>query len=391
MTSATLMKDDQGPYGSDRASENWAARAEELCPKIAANAEQHDRKGVFVAANFALLKEAGFFTALVPSNLGGGGASIEEMCKCIRILAASCGSTALAFSMHSHLVAAAMWRRQHQGAPTEGLLRRVASEGLVLVSSGGSDWLQSGGIAERVEGGFRVTARKPFASGSPWGDLLVTSAVYNDPAEGPTVLHFAVPLKGEGVSRLETWQTLGMRGTGSDDLVLDNVFLPDAAISGRRPAGVWHMLFHTISMIAFPMIYSAYAGLADGARASALETARAKADDACTVQIVGEMENDHLSMQLAHERMVALAQHGEPGEETTSDVMALRTLVGRHAIAVVTKAMEAAGGSSFYCRGGLERVFRDVQAARFHPLQEKQQLDFTGRVALGRPVDRSEG
>ena len=92
---------------------------------------------------------------------------------------------------------------------------------------------------DKVEGGYRMTARKAFASGSPVGDLLVTSAVYDDPEDGPTVLHFAAPLKGEGVSHLPTWQTLGMRGTGSNDIVFDGVFMPDAAIagSGRRASG----------------------------------------------------------------------------------------------------------------------------------------------------------
>ncbi|NWO96459.1 acyl-CoA dehydrogenase, partial [Escherichia coli] len=85
--------------------------------------------------------------------------------------------TALAFSMHTHLVAAAAWRLRHQDAPTEGLLRRVAAEDLILVSSGGSDWLESAGTAEKVEGGFRITARKPFSSGCEMGHLLMTSAV----------------------------------------------------------------------------------------------------------------------------------------------------------------------------------------------------------------------
>jgi acyl-CoA dehydrogenase len=61
-------------------------------------------------------------------------------------------------------------------------------------------------------------------------------------------------------------------------------------------------------------------------------------------------------------------------------------LTGYHAIAAVAKAMELAGGQSFYRKAGIERIFRDVQAARFHPLQEKQQLDFTGRIALGWPI-----
>jgi alkylation response protein AidB-like acyl-CoA dehydrogenase len=67
--------------------------------------------------------------------------------------------------------------------------------------------------------------------------------------------------------------------------------------------------------------------------------------------------------------------------------MVCRTLVGNAAIATVEKAMELVGGGGFYRKMGLERAFRDIQAARYHPLQEKPQQRFTGRVALGWDID----
>lgn len=369
------------------ADDIWLEQAEGVSIEIAEHAATHDADDSFVEEGFAALKRAGFFSALVPADLGGGGASIATICECIRILAHGCGSTALAFSMHCHLVAVAAWRREHQGAPTEGMLRRVAAENLVLVSTGGNDWLSSGGSAEKVEGGFRVTARKPFASGSAIGDLLNTSALYVDPEEGPTVLHFAVPLDADGVRIEPTWQTLGMRGTGSNDVVLEGVFVPDAGVAGRRPAGEWHMLFHVISKIAFAFIYSAYLGVAEAARDLAVDAAQKRAPNTLAAQLAGEMENALLLARLANAEAIALAEHAEPGPETTSAAMQCRQLTGQHAIAAVEKALELAGGSAFYRRNALERHFRDVQAARFHPLTEKPQLDLTGRVALGWPLE----
>ena len=366
---------------------DWTRKAEKIAAEIAEYSARHDADDSFVAEGFAALEEAGFFTALVPEELGGGGASVGEICDAIRIVGAACGSTALAAAMHSHIVAVAAWRWKNQGAPTDGLLKRVAVEKLKLVSSGGSDWLKSAGTMEKVEGGYRLTARKAFASGSPTGDLLMTSAVYDDPEEGPTVLHFAAPLKGDGVSIAPTWQTMGMRGTGSDDIVFEGLFIPDAGIAGKRPQGQWHMLFHIISMIAFALIYSAYVGVAEGARKRALELAAKRPQDPLLAQLAGEMENALLSARLAHRRMVELAETGTPGPESTSEAMACRTLVGQAAIDTVAKAMEVAGGAAFYRKTGLERAFRDVQAARFHPLQEKPQLDLTGRVALGWEID----
>lgn len=366
---------------------DWLARADAIAQEIGAHSARHDADDSFVTEAYARLKAEGFFKALVPVEFGGGGAEVGEICAVIRRLGACCGSTALAFAMHSHLVAVAAWRWRNQGAPTEGLLKRVAGEDLVLVSSGGSDWLASGGRAVKVEGGFKVTARKPFSSGSPVGDLLSTSAVYDDPEAGPTVLHFAVSLKAPGVEIRDTWRTLGMRGTGSNDLELVEVFVPDAAVSGRRPAGPWHPLFHAISMIAFALIYSAYLGVAEGARDRALTLARNKTDDGHLPYLVGEMQNAFASAELAWAEMVRVAETGTPGPEATGRAMTCRTLVASAAIQTVEKAMEVAGGASFYRDLGLERAFRDIQGARFHPLQEKPQLRYSGRLALGWDID----
>jgi acyl-CoA dehydrogenase len=257
----------------------------------------------------------------------------------------------------------------------------------VLISSGGSDWLKSAGTAVKVEGGFRITARKIFSSGCLAGDLLMTSAVHDDPEAGQTVLHFGVPFKAEGVKILDTWRVMGMRGTGSHDVELTDVFVADAAISGRRPQGKWHPLFHIISMLAFPIIYSAYVGVADGARAKALEIARRKGEDESLAYLVGEMENAHAATEMSLETLIALAETGAPGPATTSKAMIGRTLAGDGAIRTVDQAMQVAGGGAFYRDLGLERAFRDVQGARFHPLQAKPQLRYTGRVALGLDID----
>jgi len=365
----------------------WLTKAEEIAAAIEARAEECDANDAFVAESYRLLAEQGLFKALVPVEFGGGGATISEVCQAIRRLGQSCGSTALAFSMHSHLVAVAAWRLRHEGAPTEGLLRKVGEEGAILVSSGGSDWLPSGGEAVRDEGGYRVTATKPFSSGSPAAQILGTSAVYDDPEAGPTVIHFPVPLDAEGVTIKDNWRVLGMRGTGSNDIDLKDVFIPDAAITGRRPPGAWHLLFHVISMIAFALVYSAYVGVAEGARLRALAAVRKRSESEAAALIAGEMENAFTVAELAHAQMMRLADNAEPGPETTSAAMICRTLVGNATIATVEKAMELVGGGGFYRKLGLERAFRDVQAARFHPLQEKPQLRFTGRVVLGWDID----
>ena len=346
-----------------------------------------DLAGSFVSGNLDHLESLGFFALGVPADLGGGGAGFAEVAAMLRALGRLDGSTALALSMHSHQVMVAEWKRRVQSAPTEGLLRKVAGESLRIVSSGGSDWLPGSGRAEKVEGGYRVYARKVFSSGAPDGDVMNTCAVYDDPSAGPTVLHFPLPMTAPGVTVLSNWDTLGMRGTASQDVEIDGAFVPDAAIAASRPPGQWHPLFHLISLIAFPLVYSVYAGIADRAREIALEIAAKRVRDDVGFIGVGDLENTHAAMNLAIEAMVEIGAAAIPSAETTHRIMTLRNLVGRSAMEVGSKALDVAGGAGFYTAAGLERRFRDLQAARFHPLQEKPQLLYAGRLALGLDID----
>jgi acyl-CoA dehydrogenase len=365
----------------------WTDVARELGPRFAARAPAHDADDSFVAENYAELRERRVFSAGVPAALGGGGASHRELCDMLRTLAHACPSTALALAMHTHVLYSTVWRWQHAKAPVEPFLRRVAAEELVLVSSGGSDFLAGSGTAEKVEGGYRVTARKIFGSGSPAGHLLMTMAIYQDPQDGPTVLHFPVPLDAPGVKIADTWRTLGMRGTGSNDIVLDQVFVPEAAVGVRRPPGRWNAVFFVIYTIAFPLVYSVYLGVAEAARELALREAGRRRADATVQALVGEMDNELTAARLAVRHMMDAADTDRIGPEETNQVLVGRTLSGRAVVRTVEKAMEVAGGAGFYRALGLERLFRDIQAARYHPLQEKPQTIYTGRFALGLDVN----
>jgi len=367
--------------------DRWVAVVRQLGPAFAARAAAHDADDSFVADNYAELRAHRVFSAGVPAELGGGGASHAELADVLRVLATYCSSTALALSMHTHQVLIPTWRWRHEQAPVEPFLRRVAAEELVLVSSGGSDWVAGSGTAEKVDGGYRITGRKVFSSGAPAGDLLMTMAIYADPTAGPTVLHFAIPLSAPGVKVQDTWRTLGMRGTGSHDTVLDGVFVPDAAVGVRRPAGQWSLPMHVTAAIALPLIYSVYVGVAEAARALALEVATKRRDDPTIQRLVGEMENELTAARLALRYMLDVAARGPMGAETTGQVLAGRTLVANAAIKTVERAMEAAGGAGFYRGLGLERLFRDVQGARYHQVREPAQVLYAGRLALGLDVN----
>jgi acyl-CoA dehydrogenase len=367
---------------------DWLEVIKEIGPRFAARAAEYDATDTFVAENYAELKTHGAFAALIPAELGGGGATYPEICGMLRMLAQHCSSTALALAMHTHLVAALVWRWRRDPQAVESFLRRVAGERLVLISTGASDWLNGSGKAERVDGGWRITGRKIFGSGMPAGDYLMTGAVYDDPAAGPIVLHFPLSLKAEGVRVLDTWRVLGMRATGSHDVDIEGAFVPESAVSVRRPQGKWHLALHLAVTIAWPIVYGVYLGVAEAARDLAVQRMRERGrTDPDTCSLIGEMENELAVARLAHADIVETAVTAEPSAGTTNRIMTGRTLIGRASIRTVEKAMEVVSGSALYRNVGLERLFRDVQGARYHPLQEKAQHRYAGRMALGLDID----
>ena len=361
------------------------ATAKALAAEFAKSAARHDQDDSFVAENYAALRAAKLFSAPVPAELGGGGATYAQHVEIIRTIARACGSTGLAYSMHSHLLQATIWRHRHNATPpAEPLLRRIAKEELVLVSSGGSDWLDGSGTLTKSDGTYSFTARKIFGSGGPSGDLLLTTGVYDDPEKGPTVLHFGVSLKDPGVKIQDNWRTMGMRGTGSNDIVIDKVTVQDAAVSVRRPKGTWHRFFDVVSPLIWPLVLAAYVGVAEQAAEIALGMAQKRRDDAITQDQVGEMRTQLLLAQDTLERMTAYAaMDAEPSVAGSDLTYRRKTAAVKAMLRTVELAMEVASGAAFFRSAGLERCFRDIQGARYHPWQERKQYRFSGRIALG--------
>jgi alkylation response protein AidB-like acyl-CoA dehydrogenase len=245
--------------------------------------------------------------------------------------------------------------------------------------------MESSGTVERVDGGFCVSARKPFASGSPQGAMLMTSAPYADPEAGWQVLHFGVPFAAHGVSLANDWHALGMRASGSQTVVLDEVFVPDAAVGLRRPRGRFHPAWNVILTVAMPLIMSVYAGVAEAAAAIGRGQAAKRRDDPAAPYLLGELANRLAAVDRAVADLVRLAADLDftPGLELTDAILVRKTLAAEAVSATVEKALEAAGGAGFDRKAGLERFVRDAHGAQFHPLPAKRQHRFTGRLALG--------
>ena len=359
----------------------WKKLASELGEKLSENARDNDANKQFVFDNYNLLRENGFFKIAIPEKLGGSGATFEELCGVIREIGQHCASTALSYSMHTHPVAVNVFKHLRGDEKATATLQKIANDNLIIAGTGANDWLESSGEMTEVEGGYQVTAHKHFVSGSPGAQVFVTSANYEG-ENGTEVLHFAIPFSSPGITHHSNWDTLGMRATGSNDVTLDKVFVPESAVVARRPTGEWHPMWNVILPTAMPLIMSAYVGLADAAVSLAKRAAARKPVQLAPV--LGEMLNQHTMAVIAHQDMIRLNQnHGfTPTNNLSSDILTRKTLVATAAQKTVELAAEIIGGAAFFKGHPMERILRDVRACHFHPLPYRRQYQISGRIAL---------
>jgi acyl-CoA dehydrogenase len=286
--------------------------------------------------------------------------------------------------MHTHLVATQVWQHRHR-VDVAAFLRQLVEDRVVLVTTVGSDWIQSNGQVRRVDGGFCVRARKAPASGCEIGDVVVTSFRWDDAPEGPTVVHCALPLTTDGIRVDHTWDTLGLRATGSHTLVFDDVFVPDAAVALTRPADRWHPAWNVAAGAALPLIMAAYTGIADTAVDIVCDTLAMRTEP-YVAQLVGEMLNAHTT---AVDTVTAMLEGADDLRFDATDAYAARTMCRKSVaaeavVATVRLGVEAVGGAAYSRTSPLERLLRDAIGCLFHPLSRAKQTQFSGRVATGR-------
>jgi len=359
----------------------------------AAHAAEHDRDATFVTEAYAAMREHGYLALAVPEDLGGLGASIRQVCYAQAELARHDGATALSVAMHTYLTLVQVYRRRTGAPDAEGVLRRVAADGIVIATSGGSDWLWPTSTAVPDGDGYRVSGRKNFCSQSPGATVVATCAVLGEPGEDAEVLHFSVPLAAPGVRLEQTWDTLGMRGTASHDVVLEDVLVPKDKIAGRRPYGEFGGPLMAAALHFAPVGGATYFGIAAGARDAAVTAAMAGNRGPLPLSALPRVHRQ-IGLMDAKLRGAWWALMGSLDELGTdyqvtppalSSVMLAKRQAVTEAVAVVDLAMDTLGGRSFYRRSPLERAYRDVRAGTFHPFTPEATLAYAGKLALGDP------
>jgi len=252
------------------------------------------------------------------------------------------------------------------------------------------------GTAVRDGDGFRINARKVFCSQAAVANLLTTMALYHDPETGPVVLVAAIPTKSEGFTVLDTWNALGMRGTASNDVQLENVFISDAQVVTRRPWGKVDPFLRNALVHFAPTTAAVYFGIAAGVRDEAVRimssrTSRSGEPLANDVMVQREIGLIDCKLRTAWWSLIgALNEVGEdyaPTEEAVGAMVIAKRHVLEMAGEIVNLAMDTVGGSSFFKRSPLERAYRDVRAGNYHPLTPEKTVLYAGRTALGLGTD----
>ncbi|HMH48969.1 MAG TPA: acyl-CoA dehydrogenase family protein, partial [Candidatus Acidoferrum sp.] len=211
-------------------------RARSLARDFATRAAQHDREASDPVENYAALRDAGFYGLNVPAEFGGGGVGLLGWSLAAEELGRGCGSTALSFNMHLSVVGPVM-ESPLVPLAAKGRLAKMVVQDATLIGGNFSEPTTSGLVgtpvpltrARRVSGGYRITGRKMFASMIAAADYVMVMA-YPDEATTPTAgMLLLVPPDAPGRRVEHVWDTLGMRATRSDSMVLEDCFVSDDA------------------------------------------------------------------------------------------------------------------------------------------------------------------
>ena len=382
------------PTATSRLTDDMLARFHERAPV-------YDRENRFFDEDFEDLRRAGYLKINIPKDLGGDGLSLVEVVREQRRLAYYAPATALAVNMHLYWVGVAADLRRFGDNSCEWMLREAA-DGEVFAAGHaetGNDLpvLLSSAKAEKVDGGYRISGHKMFGSLSPvWTRLGVHAMDTAAPSE-PKVVHAFIPRGTPGYIVKETWDTLGMRATRSDDTILDGVFVPDRYIGHVVPAGAIDPFVGAIFANALLNFGGIYYSIAERARDLAITSARKRTSVGLSRSMAYHPEIQHLfsEMQLTIEAMgpqlERIAQDWSNGVDHGAawpmKIVAAKYNCVEGAKKVVDHALTSSGGAGMFKVSELERLYRDVRAGGFHPANTMLTHEIVGKTTLGIGLD----
>ena len=373
--------------------------SDQLLARCAERAPIYDRENRFFDEDFAELRDVGYLRLNVPKELGGLGLLLPDVCREQRRLAYHAHATALAVNMHLYWtgVAADLWRA---GDTSLEWMLKGAVNGEVFAAGhaeSGNDMplLLSTTKAERVNGGYRFTGHKSFGSLTPvWTYLGMHGMDTSNPA-APKIVHAFMPRASEGYSIKETWDTLGMRATRSDDTILEGAFVPDKYIGRVVAAGAAGIDLFVLGIFAWaePTFANIYYAIARRAFDWTIENVKKKTSLALSRSMAYHAEVQHSVAEMAME-LDAIEPHIEKVAQDWADgvdhgaawgakLVGMKHRAVEGAWRVVDTAMDLAGGFGIFKAAGFERLFRDARLGRIHPANSALAHEFVAKTVLG--------
>lgn len=380
--------------------------------RFAPRAERHDREASFPFDDYTDLHREGLLGLCVPEQYGGLGADFETYCLVAEQLAHGNASTALTFNMHCLTMLMMGWIADNMAMPPaarerhEALravkFREVIEDGVFYgqphsepVEQGETDTsLAVGGrrfgtTARKVDGGYVVTGRKFFVSLGGAAPYYATPAIrLGDEPWIERTLYLKVPKDAEGVRFSDDWDPMGMRGTVSRDMVLENVFVPDD--DEVLPPGQFGAMYN-----AFPHLFLSFSATFLGLTQAAYDSAIAyltgnmpgapplHAEAAVKGPAVAEMLFALEAARALYYRSISEARVGA-SPEAVQRARAAHVTVQRTVVAVTQEAIRVCGGRAFLKRYPLERYARDARAAALmRPWTQEIAMQQAWRAALG--------
>ena len=381
--------------------------------RFAPRAERHDREASFPFDDYADLRAAGFLGLCVPERYGGLGADYETYCLVAEQLAQGSGSTSLTFNMHCltmlmvGVLADAMplspaARERHEKLRA-AKFREVIEAGAFYgqphsepVEQGQTDTqLSMGGrrfgtTARKVDGGYVVTGRKFFVSLAGCAPYFATPAILE--ADGPWIertLYLQVPRDAPGVSFPGDWDPMGMRGTVSRDMQLQDVFVPDEG--EVLPPGAFGAMYNAFPQLS-PLTFGAtFLGLMQAAYDGAIAYLSGHmtgapglhTEAAVKGHAVAEMLFTLEGTRALYYRAISEARVGAP-PDAVQRARAAHVSVQRGAVSVTQEAIRVCGGRGLLKRYPLERYARDARAgALMRPWTQEIATQQAWEAALG--------
>jgi alkylation response protein AidB-like acyl-CoA dehydrogenase len=361
-----------------------------LLPSIVARREEIEDGRRLPLDLVAELTAAGCFRALVPRSHGGDEVPWPECLSAIEALSAADGSVGWTTAL---------------GAAAPILLGGLPAESYAAVYAGGPDVISASsfnpvGRATPVPGGYRVQGQWAFASGCQHSDWMLAHCVVDDGRQPPLRM-MVVPMA--DVEIVDTWTTMGMCGTGSHDIRLDDVVVADEwTYSIFEPHDVDFTLLRMPELCLATMAFAAVAvGIASAALGEVVELAAAKvpmlASSALAANPLFRFQLGEADATLraarallhrdAEEAWALAAAGGEFDDRTRARYRSATAWIAATAAGVVDVAYRAGGGSALYRSNPLQRHQRDIHTLTQHFGLKLDTYTLAGAVFAGQEVD----